>query len=67
MRPLFRSTPIGEKSGADPIGKGKIKKKKMKNKIWQKQDIEGDATAFSQEEIEMIRIRRGDKTLIIKN
>ena len=57
MRPLFRSTPIGEKSGADPIGKGKIKKKKMKNKIWQKQDIEGDATAFSQEEIEMIRIR----------
>jgi len=29
----------------------------MRNKIWQRQDIEGDAPAFSQEEIIMVSIR----------
>lgn len=29
----------------------------MRTKIWQRQDIEGDAPAFSQEERRMIRIR----------
>lgn len=57
MCALLRSIAVGQKSRTDPNGKGKTQKKNMRTKIWQRQDIEGDAPAFSQEERRMIRIR----------